>query len=292
MLSEFPKFKKFEHEDLKYLKDQHNICEFAPTNLIIWREFDKPQLTKINGNTCILITPPNEPPFFYQPLGTNKLTETLQTCLEHTGKVSRVTEDFIKLLPPKAFRTSCLRSQFDYIYETKTLAELKGKKFDGKRNHLKNFLRRHPDYGYVPITPDLKKGCLDLFETWFAQRKESRYFPRMAYDSQKAAITQAFKYYDELKFVGGALLIDQKVEGFMMASPINSEMLSVHFQYGQPAIRGIFQALIWEASNKTFNNFKYLNLEQDLGIPGLRKAKLSYNPLRLEKKYEITPAQS
>jgi hypothetical protein len=79
------------------------------------------------------------------------------------------------------------------------------------------------------------------------------------------------------------------MKGFILGSRLNPETASVHFQYGDPSLRGISQTLLWEACNKTFSSFKYINLEQDLGIPGLRKAKLSYYPLRLEKKFEITP---
>lgn len=294
MLPEYPKFKLLELKDIdqisKHIKKSNpRICELSPTNLLIWKDFDNPKLTFINQNPCIHITPHNEAPYFLEPLGNHKIIETVETCLKHSGKISRVSEGFIQSLPHHQYHIKCLRNQFDYIYHIKTLAELKGKKFDGKRNHLKNFKRRHPDYEYVPLNPGLKNGCLELFEEWFALRKESRYFPKLAYTSQKAAIEKAFAYYDKLAFKGGALLIDGKIKGFILGSPLNNETVSVHFQYGHPALRGIFQALLWEACNKTFAPFTYINLEQDLGIPGLRKAKLSYYPLRLEKKFEIKP---
>lgn len=296
MFPEYPQFKNLEFSDLEQIKNvlkevNPNICEFCLANLIIWKDFDRPQITLINGNICILVTPPNEPPFFFEPLGNNMLEETAATCLKHIGRISRATESFVKKLSLLRVRANCQRNQFDYIYETKTLEELKGRKFDGKRNHIKNFKKRHPDYKYVPITPELQTGCLELFEQWFALRKESRHFPKLAYTSQKSALGNTFKLYQELQMLGGALLIDNKVKGFMIGSPLNAEMISGHFLYGHPALRGIFQILLWEACNKTFTNFKYLNLEQDLGIPGLRKAKLSYNPLRLEKKFEVLPIQ-
>lgn len=297
MPPEYPQFKALEFEDLKgitpYLhKHAPDICEFSAANLLIWRDFDHPQTTLINKNLCIYISPPNEPPYFLEPLGNHKLAETLAVCLGYCGKISRATENFIKKLPTDRFKITCLRSQFDYIYETKVLAELKGRKFDGKRNHLKNFKRRHPDYEYRSLDPSLKNECLEIFEEWFRLRKESRYFPKLAYTSQKAALGNTFDYYEKLNLKGGAIFIDRKIKGFILGSPLNPETFSVHFQYGHPSLRGIFQALLWEACDKTFSSFKYVNLEQDLGIPGLRKAKLSYYPLRLEKKFELTPIQS
>jgi hypothetical protein len=296
MIPQYPAFKVFDLDDLKeiakYLKENHpTICEFSLANFLIWKDFDNPTLTIINNNLCILITPQNEPPFFLEPFGNNKLLETIETCLNHCGKISRATESFAAKIPATKFNIKCLRTQFDYIYETKTLADLKGRRFDGKRNHIKNFKRRHPDYEYIPLGPDLKDACLNLFEEWFSARKESRHFPKLAYTSQKQALEEVFANYRFLNISGGALIIENEVKGFIMASRLNRDTASVHFQYGHPALRGIFQTLLYEASNKTFSNFKYLNLEQDLGIPGLRKAKLSYYPLKLEKKFEISLLQ-
>lgn len=294
MQPEYPKFKSLELTDLNqisaYLKQSNQtICEFSLANLIIWKDFDHPKITLINQNLCIHITPPNEPAFFLEPIGKNKITETTDICLASAGKISRATESFVSLIPKEKYQISCLRNQFDYTYETKTLAELKGRKFDGKRNHLKNFKRRHPEYQYIPLTLDLKDRCLELFEEWFALRQESRHFPKLAYISQKTALANTFKYYNQLKMMGGVLLVEGKVKGFMIGSELNNETISAHFQYAHPALRGIFQTLLWEACNKTFSKYKYVNLEQDLGIPGLRKAKLSYYPLKLEKKFELTP---
>ena len=82
---------------------------------------------------------------------------------------------------------------------------------------------------------------------------------------------------------------DHKLMGFTIGSRVNPEMISVHFLYGDPEARGSAQAMLWEACNKTYSEFKLIDLEQDLGIPGLRTAKLSYHPLRLEEKFEVKP---
>lgn len=296
MLPEYPKFKSLELEDInqirQHLKRTHpKICEWAVANLLIWKDFDHPLLTIINKNLCLYITPPNEPPYFLEPIGTKNILETIKICLKHAGKISRVSQDFILHHHLHKYHIAELRNQFDYIYETKTLAELKGRKFDGKRNHLKKFKDRFPNYEFIPLNTSFKNNALNLFEMWFDKKKESRYFPKLAYISQKAAVEKAFSCFDELNLIGGAIIIEKEMRGFILGSPLNPEMLSVHFQYGDPHLRGISQTLLWEACNKTFSSYKYINLEQDLGIPGLRKAKLSYYPLRLEKKFEIRPIQ-
>ena len=264
-----------------------DTCELTVGNLFIWQDFDRPQVTLINNNVCVLITPPNETPYFLEPFGARKIRETVDLCLKHTGRISRASEMFVALLPQGTYKLEPLRNHFDYIYETKTLAELKGKKYDGKRNHIKRFGQRNPGYEYLPLDPGYKKEALALFERWFAEREESKYFPRLAYTSQKAAVTAAFNAFGELNLIGGALLAEKKLRGFTLGSPVNPEMISVHFMYAAPDFTGLSQTLLWEACNKTYNAYKYADLEQDLGIPGLRTMKLSYQPLKLEKKFEI-----
>ncbi|MFH1387018.1 MAG: phosphatidylglycerol lysyltransferase domain-containing protein [bacterium] len=310
MVPEFPNFRPLELADRlwlgRHLRHHHpTVCELNLGNLYIWQDFDKPRIACLNKNFCILISPDNELPYFLEPLGNNKLEETIEILLKHTPRLSRVNENFINKLPANKsphqnlsasggvfwcgdkYKVHALRSQFDYLFTTIELAQLKGRKYDGKRNHIKRFIKHFSDHKFIPLLPDHFDPALKLFEKWFAVRSESRFFPKLAHTAQKKAITKAFENYSELKFIGGALLSGDKLLGFTLGSPLNSETASVHFAYGDPDAPGVAQTLLWEACNKTFSGFKYVNLEQDLGIPGLRTAKLSYHPLKLVEKFEV-----
>ena len=212
--------------------------------------------------------------------------------IKHAGRISRASQEFVSGLEGDTYKISELRNQFDYIYQTRDLAELKGKQYDGKRNHIKRFKAAHPDYEYSALDAPRKKEALELFERWFEARKESRFYPKLAYTSQKAALEIAFENFEKLRLSGGAVSINKKLEGFIIGSRLNDGTLSAHFSYGNPAMQGISQILLFEACNKTFAPYKYVNLEQDLGIPGLRTAKLSNHPLRLEKKFEVVYAKT
>ncbi len=294
MIPEYPKFKPLGLEDkpilAKHLRlTSRNVCELSLGNIFIWKTFDNTQLTCINHNVCMLLSQANEPPYFLEPLGHHRLNETVEIMLKHIGRIARVSAHFISRLTEGKYKLSPQRNQFDYVYLTTELAELKGRKFDGKRNHIKKFRAKFPAYEFAALTPDLKREALSLFDRWFKIREASRYFPKLAYARQKAAITEAFSNFEELKIIGGALLFEKSLKGFALGSPLNPETVSVHFLYSDPDLPGIFQTILWEAANKTFSSYKYMNLEQDLGIPGLRTAKLSYHPLKLEEKFEITP---
>lgn len=294
MIPHFPEFKPLEIADRLWIskklkKTSRSICELTLGNIFLWKDFDHTKVTCLNDNICMLISPPNETPYFLEPVGGNKLPETVELLFGHTPKISRASKVFTQMLGKERYSISPLRNQFDYIYLRSDLAELKGKRFDGKRNHIKRFRSAHPNYTYSPFEPEVKGKAMALFEKWFAVREESRFFPRLAYTSQKGAIIEAFKYFKELHLRGGMLWEDGRLAGFTIGSPIDPETISAHFLYGDPEAKGSSQTLLWEACNRTYSDFKYIDLEQDLGIPGLRTAKLSYHPLRLEEKFEIRP---
>lgn len=292
MIPQYPKFKKLELKDLGLIaerlkKAQVEICELSLTNMFIWKDFDRTQLTEINGNLCILLDSYIEPCFFLEPIGDHKIAETIKVCLSHCCRLSRVSEQFAAKLSHDKYHFKCQRSQFDYIYLRQALAEFRGKKYDGKRNHIKRFKRHFPDYQYVKLEAQHKKQAQALFEDWFAVRSDSRHFSKLAYSSQKRAVEQAFSYFDELGLEGGAIFAEGSMQGFILGSKLNPEMISLHFLYGNPKVQGVSQLLLQESCSQTFSAYKYVNQEQDLGIPGLRKAKLSYQPHKLVKKFEI-----
>jgi len=294
MLPDFPNFRNFETKDIELLttvikEAQPQICEFNVANLLIWKDFDRPQLTSINNNPCILINSINEEPFFLSPLGDQNFKETIDVCLKHTNKISRIPENIIEQLPIGRYKIKCLRAQFDYTYSTKDFVDFSGRKYDGKRNHIKNFHKKHPIFQFRDLSASDKIVALELFEKWFKSRKDTQYFQKLAYNAQKKALTKIFELYNELKVIGGAIFIEDKLSGFIMGTRLNTSTISAHFQYALPDIQGIYPALLQEACKNTFTQFEKINLEQDLGIVGLRKSKLSYYPEKIIKKFEITP---
>lgn len=292
MRSEYPDFKTLEISDLPLLTEwltryQPVICELAVSNLYLWQDFDRASFTFINDNLCIMINPVNDTPYFLEPVGTHKLTETIDLCLRHTGRLSRVSEKGLQGLPLGLLRAHCLRGQSDYVYFTKELAEFKGRHFDGKRNHIKKFKKHFPEYQYLPLTSAFKEQALVLFEAWFEARKATQFFQKLAYDAQKTALTKAFDLFESLQLSGGAILAEGKIKSFVIGSRLNNETISAHFQYSDTTAQGVTQTLWQDACANTFAGYTYINLEQDLGIPGLRKAKMSYYPEKIEKKYEL-----
>jgi uncharacterized protein len=299
MVPEYPAIEPLNQSHLELLTrhlalEPRMTCDLALANLYIWSDCESPSLTFIHGNLCILIDSHSEPPYFLEPLGREKLSETIDQCLKHTGRISRVQEGLLGLLPDGAFHASPLRDHFDYVYEVRSLAELKGKKFDGKRNQIRKFIRNFPNHCFVALQKKHSGQALELFDRWSAGRdaensRETSEPPDNIVCQRQALIT-AFADFDALNLMGGAIFVDDRMEGMMIASASGSSQATAHLQYANYNMAGIYQLLLMETCRQILQGFEFVNLEEDLGIAGLRRTKLSNQPLRLEKKYLLTPA--
>jgi len=297
MIPEFPDFKPLGPEDRETLQAAYHTsglttCDVSPTNLYLWRDCQAPKLTRIRANLCVLLDSHAEAPYFLPPLGAHGLEETVRICLGHAGQMSRVPARIAMSLPPGKFAATPQRDSFDYIYRVEALAELKGKGFDGKRNHIRKFARNHPQYEFrILETPQLHRAAA-LFDAWTSARENgSSGNPAVAamnHECQRRALERAFCDYALLGLIGGALLVKGEMQGFMVASRGAEDSVIAHFSYADAKMPGVHQMLLWEACRRLFSAFTYLNLEEDLGLPGLRKTKLSWQPLKLEEKFSVT----
>ena len=297
MIPEFPDFKPLDPEDRETLQAAYHAsglttCDVSPTNLYLWRDCQVPKLTRIRNNLCVLLESHMEASYFLPPLGEHSLEETVRICLDHIGQVSRVPARVAKRLPSGEFAVTPQRDSFDYVYQVQALAELKGKSFDGKRNHIRRFTRNHPQYEFRALEPSQLHHAAALFDAWTSARENGRpgnlAAATLNHDCQRRALQRAFEGYALLGLIGGALLVKGEMQGFVVASRGTGDSVIAHFSYADATIPGVYQTLLWEACRRLFSSFTYLNLEEDLGIPGLRKTKLSWQPLNLEEKFLVT----
>lgn len=295
MIPNFPKFKNLSLEDKTILSpylmsSENNICNLTFANLFIWREWYETKLTRINGNICVLMSPVNEKPYFLKPLEDNNVVETVETCLSHVSSINFVDKTFANLLSNCNLRITRIDNNFDYVYKINELAEFRGKKFDGKRNHINKFRRKYKDFEFVPISEDHLDRVIDIYYKWLEPRKGfSPWKESLQYlNYDEAAFTNLLRNAGKLNVYGGMARVNGEACGFIVGTPVNDETMCVHFQHAYPNIGGIYQVLLNEACKTVFSGFRYINLEDDAGSPGLKKAKMSYYPVRLEEKFTIT----
>ncbi len=167
------------------------------------------------------------------------------------------------------------RNYEDYIYNRTDLDSLTGKKYQPKRNHINQFEAKY-NYEYRELTPDLFDDCLRLDNEWRESQTDT---------SERVAIEQAFRHFSELGLFGGAIIIDNKVAAFTYGSAINSHTFCTHIEKGDRNYIGIYSALNKLFAQSLPPQYTHINREEDMGIEGLRRAKLSYNPAYLQPKY-------
>ncbi len=174
------------------------------------------------------------------------------------------------------------RDAFDYVYNSEDLINLKGKKYQPKRNHI-SFFKRNNNWTYEKITKDNIADCLKMNEEWLASGDTEH---REDLEEESKIIKLVFENFEELSFVGGLIRIDGKAVAFSMGEALDEETFCVHFEKAFSDIRGAYPMINQQFVENELSSFKYINREDDLGIENLRKAKLSYRPAFLFEKYE------
>ncbi len=174
----------------------------------------------------------------------------------------------------------------DYIYKRESLAQLSGKKLHAKKNLVNRFWRLYPDASYQPITKENIADALTVAEQWFAERAEEGVDADM---SELAHIRKAAEYWEALGLFGGVLYAEGLPVAMTMASAISRQAIDVHFEkaVGAFAAEGAFAAINQAfAASDAAAPYSYVNREEDMGMPGLRKAKEAYRPaFKVEKYY-------
>jgi hypothetical protein len=181
-----------------------------------------------------------------------------------------------------------LRDHFDYVYRTEELIQLAGGSFRAKRNHINYFLRSYT-FRYEPLATAHKQACLELMDAWCGMRRCEE---DLSLSGEWEAIREALANLEELKVAGGVILVNGKVEAFTVGEPLNSEVAVVHIEKANMEIRGLYAMINQQFCEKQWHDVPYVNREQDLGEPGLREAKLSYNPDHFTEKFRIRPTSA
>jgi uncharacterized protein len=190
---------------------------------------------------------------------------------------------YLETKMPNKYTFTERRDDSDYVYLTKSLAELPGGKYHKKKNHVSQFLRKHPDVFYKPLTSENTDDALEIEKTWFAATEGAGNYDKEAeYD----IICEALSLLEPLNLTGGVLYADNRPIAMTIGSAITEKVADVHFEKAVPEYdKDGAYAVINQEFAKTMIKYEYLNREEDMGIEGLRKAKLSYHPELLLAKW-------
>ena len=173
----------------------------------------------------------------------------------------------------------------DYLYNGDDLRELKGRKYHSKRNHLSNFRKNYPDYEYQSLTADMLEDVWEYINLWCKQKECSgKFSPGLI--CEKQAIREALDHFGELDYKGAVIRLNGQIEAFTMGEKINDETVVIHVEKANGTINGLYSAINQEFLLHQWPDVAFVNREEDTGDEGLRKAKMSYHPVALVKKYK------
>lgn len=286
-------FKNFEIKDVEKIKKYTNIkgaysCETSFINLLIWQKIYDNMYAEKDG-FLFLKSGVKEDENFRLPFGKD-LKKGMELLCEYCGDyptlwiqqgerfnsiADKISEDYI---------VHDVRDAFDYIYLQSDLANLSGKKYHSKRNHIAAFSKQY-DWQYREITKENIQDILICADEWYKLNAD-RYdkYMQCEYEGLKIILQNL----ECLNAKGGAIYIEDRVVAFTVGSPINDETFDVHIEKALPQYATAYTVINNEFA-KTLSQYKYINREDDMGLEGLRKAKLSYKPEILLKKYICLP---
>lgn len=274
-------------------------CEYSFANNLAWRRLSNTVICRYEDFYISCSLDDNKEPVFTFPAGAKcdsngiqrykQLFRQLKDYAEQQGhrfRLSSVNSEHLKWMTEyygDRIKVCANRDSFDYIYKSSDLIELKGKKYHGKRNHIKRF--KENDWSFEPLTAEHFDECIAFAAEFYNEND--------GYDDYSAVVEQFvihtfFDNFDYLGLKGGVLRKDGMIVGFTIGEQLNSDTFVIHIEKANSDIQGAYPALCNEFAKHFAQGFEYINREEDLGIEGLRKSKLSYRPDFLLEKCTVT----
>lgn len=205
--------------------------------------------------------------------------------LPYALKVYGASQAFLDAHPAFAARFEVREELIadNYLYAAEDLALLAGRKFSAKRNHLAQAAREYTWQAQPLVQADAAE-CVALARRLFEESTRSQSMER---DVRACEI--ALEHLDALRLRGTAIRVEGRIEAFAIWEALDAETAVVHFERAARTHKGLYQVVNREAAKVMLaEGFRWINREEDLGDEGLRKAKLSYHPIRLEKAFTLT----
>ncbi len=225
----------------------------------------------------------------YEPEGVRKALYEAKEIFEKSGHPFSIRLlpfhmiDIIKEACPGEMKYIDDRPNHDYVYLRQDLVQLKGRDYHGKKNHL-NYFHKNFAYEYVPLTSDMAGDAMRFIDE-FNRRKEVPEHEMQMLKMEEEAMADVFRNLEKVGYLAGAILIDGKIQALSIGGRLNKNTVTVHVEKANVKYRGLYQAINQEFCKNIPEWVKYLNREEDMGIPNLRKAKLSYKPVKMIEKY-------
>lgn len=265
-------------------------CEYNFVNLYLW---GRQRLSFHEGNVAIF-SQFNRKSVYPFPLFGENLKPTLDAIIHDAAtrdipcRLTGLTQadcETLEALYPGKFRFHSDRDGYDYVYAIDDLADLKGRKYQKKRNHINRFHQLFPDATLEPITDDNTVEVVELLQKWYTDRELADSLAD--FHMEKAAIFKAIRDRSALGLEGLLLKHNGQALAMTMGSRLSEDTFDIHFEKALDHADGAYPTINQEFARylrAKYPDLQYLDREDDMGLEGLRKAKLSYCPHHMIEK--------
>ncbi len=266
-------------------------CEYSFANLYLW---GRQEIAFLHGCVAFFSHFYGRSVYPY-PIGNGDKKAVIEDILADAKergipvRITGITEadrTELEALFPGRFQLTPTRDGFDYVYTIDALADLRGKKLQKKRNHVNRFRAEHPDYQVAALDCKILPRVQHMVNDWYMDRKKSD--PYGDYLLENLAMVKAFRDYTALQMEGIALLDGDNILAVTMGSRMREDSFDIHFEKAREDVDGAYNTVNAEFSRYLrlkHPEVRFLNREDDMGLEGLRKAKLSYYPDHMVEKY-------
>lgn len=265
-------------------------CEFSYNNLYMW---GNQQIAFLHG--CAVIRSDYDGFRLYPcPVGNGDRKAAVEAIIQDAKErglpfrlsgIDEKDQNELEQLFPGKFLFDVYRDGADYVYAIDDLADMKGRKMQKKRNHVNKFLTQHPNYQILPVTEEMLPQVKKFVDQWYEDRL--REDPERDYNMEKTALERAFARFRDMEAEGLVLMEDAEILAFTMGSRMYADTFDTHFEKAKENVDGAYAMINREFARylrKKYPELQFIDREDDMGLEGLRKAKLSYNPHHLVEK--------
>jgi hypothetical protein len=289
------KFRKITIEDRDWIRScvaetDYKGSSYSFAVIMMWQDSYKTEVARFKDFAVFRSTMDDGYYAYAMPVGRGDLREVIEELRKDAkrhGQTLRIycVEDsakfWLKTNMAGEFSYEPSRDAWDYVYDREALATLKGKKYAGKRNHINRFIE-DGDWHYERLDETNVDDCMKMAELWYAEAVEKGNTTAI---EEKTALEIAVRYFNELELTGGVLYKDEKLVAFTIGEALSKDTYHVLIEKAYADINGAYPMINQQYVENEMSRFKYVNREEDTGLPGLRKAKESYHPAFMVEKY-------
>jgi hypothetical protein len=263
--------------------------DYMFTTMVSWKEYAHYHYATL-GENLVIYTKIKDVIRFRPPLG-RRQTSTYEEVMKLASQQQSdfpfgVIDEPTKLWLDQQFphlRFIPHRDYFEYVYRASDLTQLPGTPYGKIRNRLNKFKRSY-DYSVETITGETLSEIKEFLKRWCIW-KDCASDPLLEYEQK--AINYSIDHFEELGLSGTSIRINGRVEAIAIYEAMSLTTAVVHYEKASTDFVGIYKAINAEAANILQHSFEFINRESDMGVPGLRKAKLSYRPHHMVKVYHM-----